>query len=249
MAGRKVKERLAPFQHQAIGVKPGTDEELLDEEAVSRLGKLEYTDLHHKDDEYLQAFHAIEKRSGRNTKYSTRDKLRAALAYTVTASSTKASEITGIPSHTIRYWKTQSPWWPIAVDYAIEARKEEWDAKLSEIISLGLGNTIDYLKNGEVKLVKVTERGSLGHIEGERFEQVRTPMSAKDTMMTVGIARDKQSIMRGEPTSIKEVRKSDAEMIEAMGEKIAQAVIGSGKIIEGMVIKPGFLDEDQEKDS
>ena len=229
-SGRKKKERTSPFLANLDDDR--SIEEIDEEEFFTRKDKLDAKELLQSDAEYQKVCDEIDKMSkGRRTQYSTRDKLRAALAYTITASSIEAGRIVGVSPNTIRTWKNVAPWWPLAVSYAIEVRKEQLDAQFSEIITLAADHTIDALKNGDYKTVK-TRNGGV-----EEIETVRVPMSAKDAMIILSIARDKQSLMRGEATRISEVKKTDEQMLDAMAEKIAKAVQGSGEVIEGMVIK------------
>ena len=178
-----------------------------------------------RDRDYQKAFQEVVEKTVKNGKgkYSAGDKLRAALAYIVTASSGKAGALTGIPAKTIIHWKSHAPWWPKAVEYALLAKKEELDANLQEIQDLANHGVIDRIEGGDHKL------RSNGQV-------VRVPISGKDLMVISAVARDKQALLRGQPTAISE-KVSDADRLEALADKITAAVKGSGKIIEGVVLK------------
>ena len=227
MAGRQKKTRISPFSESQVRAKPDerSEEEQLFEEANERMDMLEH-DAVSRDREYQKAFQeVVESTQKGHTKYSAGDKLRAALAYIITASSRKAHKLTGIPDYTIRAWKAKAPWWPKAVEYALLAKKEELDANLQEIQDRANTGVIDRVQHGDHKFNKA---GDL----------VRVPIGGKELMTISAIARDKQSLLRGQPTSISE-KVSDADRLDALADKITQAVKDSGKVIEGVVIKDG----------
>jgi len=227
VAGREKKNRVSPFTSSnlsRVGSDSRTEEEQLFDEGNERLDMLEH-DAINRDREYQKAFQEVVERTAKNgkSKYTAGDKLRAALAYIVTASSGKAGALTGIPSKTILTWKSHAPWWPKAVEYALLAKKEELDANLQEIQDLANHGVIDRIKDGDHKL------RSNGDV-------VRLPISGKDLMVISAVARDKQALLRGQPTSISE-KVSDADRLDALADKITAAVKASGKVIEGVVIK------------
>lgn len=227
MAGREKKTRISPFSTAQVRQSPDdrTEEEQLFEEANERMDMLEH-DAVNRDREYQKAFQeVVESTQKGHTKYSASDKLRAALAYIVTASSNKAHKLTGIPSHTIRQWKSKAPWWPKAVEYALLAKKEELDANLQEIQDRANHGVIDRIQNGDHKLNKFGE-------------VIRLPIGGKELMTISAIARDKQSLLRGQPTSISE-KVSESDRLDALADKITKAVQSSGKVIEGVVVKDG----------
>jgi len=225
-SGRHKKIRLSPFTKATVREAPDerSEEDQLFEEANERMDMLEH-DAINRDREYQKAFQKVVEKStkGRKVKYSAGDKLRAALAYVITASSTKAMKLTGVPAGTIRNWKQHAPWWLEAVGYALDCKKEELDANLQEIQDRANHGVIDRVQHGDHKFNKA---GDL----------IRVPIGGKELMTISAIARDKQSLLRGQPTSISE-KVSDSDRLEALADKITQAVKQSGKVIEGVVIK------------
>jgi len=225
----KKKDRIAPFEVSSPADTPKTDKELDREEALERLDRLEWDDNRQKDRELQQAFQDIDDAQINKVgvKYDSRTKLRAALAYVTTASSKEASKLTGVPAATIRYWKQEAPWWPQAVKYALSAQKEGLDAKLGQIVDKALESTMERLALGDPTIIKDAYKDLS---TGETVTKIRveyTPIKAKDLMVIASIGRDKQSILRGEPTSISE-KKSDKEVLEDVAAKLVEA-IGQGK--------------------
>lgn len=220
--------------------------ELGREDVIERLDRLEWDDLRQEDRELQKAFQDIDaaQKSKVGIKYDSRQKLRAALAYTVTASSKEASRLTGVPAQTIRYWKAEAPWWPTAVKYALAAQKEGLDAKLGQVLDKALENVMQRLELGDPHVYKHKYVDDEGILQ----EEIRIgykPVSAKDLMVITSIARDKQSLLRGEATSISE-KKSDKEVLENVANKLAETILQhqAPKGIVGTYDKKGNKIED-----
>ena len=85
---------------------------------------------------------------GMGSRYSKEDYKKAALAYCMTGSSIKVSELTGIPSKTIRGW-TSRKWWPALITEAKEKNQAELDAVYTGIIKKGTEELADRMANGD----------------------------------------------------------------------------------------------------
>lgn len=224
MAARK-KERNSPLFTNLPEVSDDrTDSQIDTDEALDRLERLEWDDIHQKDRELQKTFQEIDEaqKSRIGIKYDSRQKLRAALAYIVTASSGKASQLTGIPSQTIRYWKQEAPWWPVAVKYALAAQREELDAKLGELVSKGLDGALSGMDRGDPVITRKKFKDEDG-IWQEKVVIEYVPLKAKDLMAIASAARDKQAVLRGEPTSITE-KKTDKEVLDDVARKLAETI-------------------------
>lgn len=222
MAGATKKNRVLATVDRDSKITPETQD--LFDEATGQLHSLEHTDLQ-RDSAYRELVADIAQRSkrGGRTQYTAEHKLQAALAYVVTSSSKDASKLTGVPAATIRTWKSAAPWWPRAVEIAHMVKREGTDAAYQQIQDAANTEVIDRIRDGDHRLM------TTGEIK-------RVPISGKDLMTISGIARDKQSILRGQPTSITE-KVSDNDRLEALADKITKAVQNSGRVIEGVVLK------------
>jgi len=222
MAGAPPKNRVLATVDRDTKATPETQE--LFDEATGRLHNLEHTDLD-RDSAYRELVADIEHRSRKGTKspYTAEHKLQVALAYVVTGSSKDSSKLTGVPAATIRTWKSISPWWPRAVEIAHMVKREGTDATYQKIQDAANREVLDRIDEGDHRLM------ATGEIK-------RVPISGKDLMTISGIARDKQSILRGQPTSIT-AKESDNDRLEALADKITKAVQASGRVIEGVVLK------------
>lgn len=201
-------------------------------EAVERLGMLEMDDIY-EERQLQKAFQDIVEKNYAASRYTAKDRLRAALAYRTTGSTLKAAELTGINHNTIRYWKAEAQWWPVALEYARKAMKEETSAQLYNLQVRAMDEVRDRLENGEETAVRTREG----------VEIVRTKVKAKDAMYIAVAAQDKQAVLAGEAQSITETR-TQTDVLNQIAEKL-QAVIAAAdaKVIEGVVIR----DEEDEK--
>ena len=230
MAGAKKKNRVSPFANMQpiVPENDRTEDEQLFDEVEQRMEMLDRDSIN-RDREYQKAFKQVVEKTSKGSKYTAGDKLRATLALTVTASAAKASRISGVPASTIRAWKNTAPWWPKAVEYALLCKKEELDSDYTEIQELANEAVKTSLKIGDEK---VDRNGDI----------IRVKMSGRDAMMVSAIARDKQALLRGQPTSISE-KVSDSDRLEELAKTIIGAVKDTPKAIEGMVIKEEDTDE------
>lgn len=227
------KERISPiFQNTQTPEDPyaNMDEDQLDDEKFDQTwGRIERDDLDSEQDRRLQeTWKEMEEAQKGRSRYSSHQKLRAALAYTIYASSFRASKASGVPANTIRVWKQEAPWWPVAIKYALEACRESLDAKLGQVVDGSLDAALERLEKGDPVIVKkkkwiVDLEAPKGGYWGEEISVEYVPIKAKDLMVIASIARDKQAILRGEPTSISQ-KKTDDETIAAIANKLAKAV-------------------------
>ena len=122
------------------------------------------------------------------SKYSAEQKVSAAMSYVQTGNSKWASNLCGIPSETIRWWKASASWWPDAVARCRKLKRDDIDGTMQSIQDKALGKLADAVENGETV---VTKDGGL----------VKKPVSARDLTIIAATLFDKQNLIRGEPTS------------------------------------------------
>jgi hypothetical protein len=114
-------------------------------------------------------------------------KIEAATVYAVTGSLQRAAELSGVPIHTLRSWRSQDDFQKLLQEVWQE-NNEKIDAKFTAIIEKSLEAIIDRLDNGDFK---VTPRGDIK----------RVPISAKELSLVQAINVDKRQLLRGLPTS------------------------------------------------
>ena len=123
-----------------------------------------------------------------NHKWSTEDKMRAAMSYLITGDTEEAGKICGIPGRTIRDW-TREAWWSDMIGEARRAKNDELDAAFTFILGEVVGEIKDRIKNGDEIIQKDgTPR--------------RKKISARDATLVAAVLTDKRAILRGEPTRI-----------------------------------------------
>lgn len=168
-----------------------------------------------------------------NGKWSIDDKIAAATAFVYTGNSKASSRMLmkwgiEIPDSTIRWWATQSTWWPELVKQVRKDKDEEIDALQTEIIHRSGEELLDRVNNGEETVTKD------GYI-------VRRKMTGRDLAMVHGTAWDKRSLKRGNPTS--RVEKSDSDALDELTsrfEKFTKQMEEAGhfaKPIEGTTVR------------
>jgi hypothetical protein len=140
-----------------------------------------------------------------NGPYTPEQKLSAVMAYVVTGCSIKAGEMTGIPNATIRYWKSQAPWWPETIAKLRKQKQDELDGRFTGVIHKAIGEVEDRLDNGDQV---VDKNGNL----------VRRKMSGKETATTLAILFDKRQMLRGDPTSRTEKTTTSEQLTSIMNE-------------------------------
>jgi transposase-like protein len=154
---------------------------------------------------------ALSEYSFQGSRYSCQERIRAVAAYLIHGTINKVSETTGIPKTTLRDWRNQEWWGPLADE--VRAEKEiEFQAGFSRIVESAIGEIEDRLEHGDVKLVK-TKNG---------YEQQRVPVSAKDATMVAAIGYDKLRLSLNLPTSIRATSDNSLEALAEKFKKIAK---------------------------
>lgn len=135
-------------------------------------------------------------------------KLEAASIYAVTGSVHKAAELTGVPLHTIKYWR-QTDEFKALLNEVWTENNEKIDARFTAIIEKSLEAIIDRLDNGDHRL---TAKGTV----------VRVPIGAKELSLVQAINVDKRQLLRGLPTSRSENAEAGTTKTVDRLEKLAE---------------------------
>jgi len=132
-------------------------------------------------------------------------KIEVAIAWLITGSIEKASEMTAIPARTIRDW-TKQLWWDDVVDTAKGIKQKELDALWTGLIHKSADALRDRVDNGDSVLDK------FGNIK-------KVPIKGKDLAFITAIAVDKRALARGQATSRTE-RISIEEKLKKIGDEL-----------------------------
>ena len=111
------------------------------------------------------------------TKYSQRDREKAAIAYLVHRNSKAAGKECGVPPSTIRTW-TQTTEFQELLDTVRDSAGDQARARIRRLLSRALDEVQDRLNNGNV--VRDRKSGAI----------VRVPVRARDCAEIAGMARD-----------------------------------------------------------
>jgi hypothetical protein len=153
-----------------------------------------------------------------NGKYTPEQKMFAVICYMVEGNSMGAEKLSGIPSHTIRWWKNKSTWWDNAIRGARRKYQDVLDAKYTKTIHTGVDAVLDRLENGDEV---VTKDGDVVHRQ----------LSGKEIATIVGIFSDKRALLRGDPTSNPGGAKAgELEELKQNFEAFAKKVQDSGSL-------------------
>lgn len=115
------------------------------------------------------------------------ERLRACMLFQITGSSKKVAKLTGIPDSTIRFWKTQSDWWPEASRQARKQHQEQLDAMMTGVIHQSIQELNDRLHSGNTKVLK----------DGS---EKQVPLSSDELVRITDKVYDKRALNRGDPT-------------------------------------------------
>jgi len=137
----------------------------------------------------------------------------AAVAWVIHGNTQKVSEITGVPLSTLYTW-LKSDWWPRFLEEAKREHQELIEARLSDIVERATDALLDRIIYGDVKLV---------YNKGLRtYEEVRTPVVAKDLKAIVAELSDRLRVIRNQPTRVSVEAKFDPEKIAREFAQIAE---------------------------
>ena len=158
--------------------------------------------------------------------YTPQQRIQAATVWTVTGNCAEVERQTGIPYHTVWFWKTKSIWWKELVRQVRKAKQEELDGMLTGIIISGAEQLKERIEHGN-------HRVHIGD-EGQRTDY-RVPLSSSELAKdALGIPFDKRALLRGDPTSRTE--RGTNEETTALLTQLAKNFESFAK-----QVKPGYL--------
>lgn len=131
--------------------------------------------------------------------YTPEDRLRAALAWSVTGTAQGASDVCGIPRQTIDDW-TRTEWWAPLVSEARLLKNDELDAKLTNILDLATQALRDRLR--------------------EAIANPDAKVTIQQLAIVAAVSHDKRALLRGDPTSRTE-RVSSEDRINKLRDEFA----------------------------
>jgi len=166
----------------------------------------------------LDALHEID--FGRDTKWTKDIKVQTVATYMIVANLKKTAKIMGIRLPTIKHWKYNTDWWEECMSVLRKVKNEELDIKLTHIIDKGLSELSDRLSYGDEVVSS-----------GQKFTK---KVNASDVARVIGIAYDKRSINRNDPSRKGETKTNDAiselaQQFKQIAEQNRRAGIEEGK--------------------
>lgn len=145
------------------------------------------------------------------TNWSEKKRIESCTAYLALGNASLVEAVTGVPSGTVRQWKTQ-PWWK-ELAHAIQTESDQVvDAKLSKMIDKTLNLVNDRLDNGDF------------FWDSKNSEFVRKPVSVKDGWKITTEILDKRWLIRDRPDT-----KADTEAVSDILIKLANDFAGMAK--------------------
>lgn len=119
--------------------------------------------------------------------FTEEERIKAATTYALVGNASRVEEITGIPSATIRKWKTME-WWPQIIDRIRNECDDELDVKLTGVIDKAVGAINDRLEHGE--WIYDSKEGELR----------RKPVASRDAAYITASFVDKRTLIRKKVT-------------------------------------------------
>lgn len=123
-----------------------------------------------------------------DTKYTPDTKIHAVTSYVVTGSFKQAAKLAVVPESTIKGWKG-TEWFRTIARYVQQARAEELDSSMSNVIHQAMEAVHDRLTEGDTKY------------NPRLNEVVRVPVSAKDATLIADRVIHSRNLLRGDATS------------------------------------------------
>ncbi len=146
-----------------------------------------------------------------STTWSDKKRIEACTAYLALGNASFVEIATGVPSGTVRQWKTQ-PWWKELVSQIQSEADQEVDAKLSGLVQKTLTLVNDRIENGDFMW------------DSKNSEFVRKPVSLKDGWKVTTEMLDKRWLIRDRPDT-----KVDTEAVSDILVKLAKDFAGMAK--------------------
>lgn len=115
--------------------------------------------------------------------WSANDRIKVATTYALVGNASEVERITGIPSATVRKWKTQD-WWPQIIDRIRLEADDELDVKFTKVVDKALNLVHDRMERGD--FIYDHSRGQL----------IRKPVSMRDAGSVATTFLDKRQLLR-----------------------------------------------------
>jgi len=160
--------------------------------------------------------------------FSEDDRIKAATVYAMVGNASRVEEITGIPSATVRKWKTME-WWPQVIDRIRNEADDELDVKLTGLINKATAEVNDRLDKGDyVYNVKTGE-------------VIRKPMSGIDAARITATFVDKRTLIR-KKSAVKSEQATSNDRLAKLAQEFAKFV--QAKEIKGEKIEQEVSSKD-----
>jgi len=160
------------------------------------------------------------------------DRIRAATTYALVGNAAEVERITGIPSGTIRQWKTQD-WWPQIIERIRLEADDELDVKFTKVVDKAIDLVVDRMDKGDFIY------------DPNRGQMVRKPISARDGTTVINSFLDKRQLLRQK----KDARMEESTVNERLKrladefEKFMKAKTIQGEVIESTSVEATDISE------
>jgi len=148
-------------------------------------------------------------------------RMEVVATYLATGSNTMTSAITGVPTHSIEYWKRQQ-WWKKALDDLQYEDDLKTNAKLEQILNKSYEAVLDRLENGDVMYDPRTGK------------HVRIPAKLRDVHKVTTDMIDKKNLLR--KTSLGANKKEEG--VQLTGDHLVQLAQAFSQMALGKQLHP-----------
>ena len=155
--------------------------------------------------------------------WSDRDRLKVVAAFSVLGNATKVEEITGVPSNTINFWKTQ-PWWFEEMEKLRKAEDDTLVSGYGKIVQKTIDSIMERIETGDIVVLK----------DGSKTSK---PISARDLAYISTIATGGRQRIRGDSVDNAVKTITMQERLQQLQEQFTSFVKQKPeKVIEGEIL-------------
>ena len=137
---------------------------------------------------------------GGNGRWTTTDRVRAALVYSTVGGSKRTEAITGVPEETVRHWKNYAPWWNKVVHHVHKFNNQKHIASLTQTILAAGEELADRVKNGEY----VYDKEGNMCLDANGVPKRRKLTAHSLAVDGIAIPGQRRALLLGDPTSRQE---------------------------------------------
>ena len=161
--------------------------------------------------------------ANQGSKYTDEDRQAAMACYAVHGNYKRCSDLLSIPPRTLAQWG-QTEWWLSSIAEVRLQKQDEIDSGVQKIIDRAIDSVITRLDKGDEM---ITSKG----------DTLYKAVSARDSATILGIAFDKQRILRMLPTSI--TASTDSDKLLKLQQSFEDLAHEKTRQIEASIVAEG----------